>query len=95
MKNLNFENLNVLPILDIEKNVDPEKLIDALKQIQGAYSLVILTNKNFKSTEFKIYWKGFPKSWGTKTIWSFILQIQYIKCFYIKFGTFRRPNSMI
>ena len=44
MKNLNFENINVLPILDIEKNVDPEKLIDAL--IDGKINTVEITLRN-------------------------------------------------
>ena len=44
MKNLNFGNTNVLPILDIEKNVDPEKLINAL--IDGKINIVEITLRN-------------------------------------------------
>ena len=44
MKNLTFGNINVLPILDIEKNVDPEKLINAL--IDGKINTVEITLRN-------------------------------------------------
>ena len=50
MKNLNFENINVLPILDIEKNVDPEKLIDAL--IDGKINTVEITLRNNEASLF-------------------------------------------
>ena len=57
MKNLNFENINVLPILDIEKNVDPEKLIDAL--IDGKIKTVEVTLRNDEAFEnikfFELY----------------------------------------
>ena len=59
MKNLNFENINVLPILDIEKNVDPEKLIDAL--IDGKINTVEITLRNDEAFEnIKFIRKKFP-----------------------------------
>ena len=59
MKNLNFENMNVLPILDIEKNVDPEKLIDAL--IDGKINTVEVTLRNDEAFEnIKFIRKKFP-----------------------------------
>ena len=59
MKNLNFENINVLPILDIEKNVDPEKLIDAL--IDGKINTVEVTLRNDEAFEnIKFIRKKFP-----------------------------------
>ena len=59
MKNLNFENINVLPILDIEKNVDPEKLIDAL--IDGKINTVEITLRNDEAFDnIKFIRKKFP-----------------------------------
>ena len=59
MKNLNFENINVLPILDIEKNVDPEKLIDAL--IDGNINTVEITLRNDEAFDnIKFIRKKFP-----------------------------------
>ena len=59
MKNLNFENINVLPILDIEKNVDPEKLIDAL--INGKINTVEITLRNDEAFDnIKFIRKKFP-----------------------------------
>ena len=59
MKNLNFENINVLPILDIEKNVDPEKLIDSL--IDGKINTVEITLRNDEAFDnIKFIRKKFP-----------------------------------
>ena len=59
MKNLNFENINVLPILDIEKNVDPEKLIDAL--IDWKINTVEITLRNDEAFDnIKFIRKKFP-----------------------------------
>ena len=59
MKNLNFENINVLPILDIEKNVDPEKLITAL--IDGKINTVEITLRNDEAFDnIKFIRKKFP-----------------------------------
>tara|TARA_B100001027_G_scaffold2808_1_gene1841 strand:- start:33 stop:638 length:606 start_codon:yes stop_codon:yes gene_type:complete len=59
MKNLNFENINVLPILDIEKNVDPEKLINAL--IDGEINTVEITLRNDEAFDnIKFIRKKFP-----------------------------------
>ena len=59
MKYLNFENINVLPILDIEKNVDPEKLITAL--IDGKINTVEITLRNDEAFDnIKFIRKKFP-----------------------------------
>ena len=59
MKNLNFENINVLPILDIEKNVDPEKLITAL--MDGKINTVEITLRNDEAFDnIKFIRKKFP-----------------------------------
>ena len=59
MKNLNFGNINVLPILDIEKNVDPEKLINAL--IDGKINTVEITLRNDEAFDnIKFIRKKFP-----------------------------------
>ena len=59
MTNLNFENINVLPILDREKNVDPEKLIDAL--IDGKINTVEITLRNDEAFDnIKFIRKKFP-----------------------------------
>ena len=59
MKNINFENINVLPILDIDKNVDPEKLINAL--IDGKINTVEITLRNEKAFDnIKFIRKKFP-----------------------------------
>ena len=59
MKNINFENINVLPILDIDKNVDPEKLINAL--IYGKINTVEITLRNEKAFDnIKFIRKKFP-----------------------------------
>ena len=59
MRNINFENINVLPILDIDKNVDPEKLINAL--IDGKINTVEITLRNEKAFDnIKFIRKKFP-----------------------------------
>ena len=59
MRNINFENINVLPILDIDKNVDPEKLINAL--IYGKINTVEITLRNEKAFDnIKFIRKKFP-----------------------------------
>jgi len=59
MKNLNFGNINVLPILDIEKNVDPEKLINAL--IDGKINTVEITLRNDEAFDnINLIRKKFP-----------------------------------
>ena len=59
MKNINFENINVLPILDIDKNVDPEKLINTL--IDGKLNTVEITLRNEKAFDnIKFIRKKFP-----------------------------------
>ena len=59
MRNINFENINVLPILDIDKNVDPEKLINAL--IDGKINTVEITLRNEKAFDnIKFILKKFP-----------------------------------
>ena len=59
MKNINFENINVLPILDIDNNVDPEKLINAL--IDGKINTVEITLRNEKAFDnIKFIRKKFP-----------------------------------
>ena len=59
MKNLNFENINVLPLLDIEKNVDPEKLITAL--MDGKINTVEITLRNDEAFDnIKFIRKKFP-----------------------------------
>ena len=59
MKNINFENINVLPILDIDKNVDPEKLINTL--IDGKINTVEITLRNEKAFDnIKFIRKKFP-----------------------------------
>ena len=59
MRNINFENNNVLPILDIVKNVDPEKLINAL--IDGNLNTVEITLRNEKAFDnIKFIRKKFP-----------------------------------
>lgn len=59
MKNLNLEIINVLPILDIEKNVDPEKLITAL--IDGKINTVEITLRNDEAFDnIKFIRKKFP-----------------------------------
>ena len=59
MKNLNFENINVLPILDIEKNVDPEKLITAL--MDGKINTVEITLRTDEAFDnIKFIRKKFP-----------------------------------
>ena len=59
MKNLKFANIKVLPILDIEKNVDPEKLIDAL--IDGKINTVEITLRNDEAFDnIKFIRKKFP-----------------------------------
>ena len=59
MRNINFENINVLPILDIDKNVDPEKLINAL--IVGKINTVEITLRNEKAFDnIKFIRKKFP-----------------------------------
>ena len=59
MKNLTFGNINVLPILDIEKNVDPEKLINAL--IDGKINTVEITLRNEEAfNNINLIRKKFP-----------------------------------
>ena len=59
MKNLTFGNINVLPILDIEKNVDPEKLINAL--IDGKINTVEITLRNDEAfNNINLIRKKFP-----------------------------------
>ena len=59
MRNINFENINVLPILDIDKNVDPEKLINTL--IDGKINTVEITLRNEKAFDnIKFIRKKFP-----------------------------------
>ena len=59
MRNINFENINVLPILDIDENVDPEKLINAL--IDGKINTVEITLRNEKAFDnIKFIRKKFP-----------------------------------
>ena len=59
MRNINFENINVLPILDIDKNVDPEKLINSL--IDGKINTVEITLRNEKAFDnIKFIRKKFP-----------------------------------
>ena len=59
MRNINFENINVLPILDIDKNVDPEKLINTL--IDGKIKTVEITLRNEKAFDnIKFIRKKFP-----------------------------------
>ena len=59
MRNINFENINVLPILDIDINVDPEKLINAL--IDGKINTVEITLRNEKAFDnIKFIRKKFP-----------------------------------
>ena len=59
MRNINFDNINVLPILDIDKNVDPEKLINAL--IDGKINTVEITLRNEKAFDnIKFIRKKFP-----------------------------------
>ena len=59
MKNLTFANINVLPILDIEKNVDPEKLINAL--IDGKINTVEITLRNDEAfNNINLIRKKFP-----------------------------------
>ena len=59
MRNINFENINVLPILDIDKNVDPEKLINALIDVK--INTVEITLRNEKAFDnIKFIRKKFP-----------------------------------
>ena len=59
MRNINFENINVLPILDIDENVDPENLINAL--IDGKINTVEITLRNDKAFDnIKFIRKKFP-----------------------------------
>ena len=59
MININFKNINVLPILDIDNNVDPEKLINAL--IDGKINTVEITLRNDKAFDnIKFIRKKFP-----------------------------------
>ena len=59
MININFKNINVLPILDIDENVDPEKLINAL--IDGKINIVEITLRNDKAFDnIKFIRKKFP-----------------------------------